>query len=140
METIQQAVIFDMNDKFLVLKYSGVYGAKTKDKWTFPSGRLEPNENYEEALKREVKEETGLDVDVVYQFFSSIITTVDGKKVLTVIYLCRPSGKKIKLCKEHTEYKWVNTKELKKMKLINPIMVEIAEKANVLLNGGGESE
>ncbi|MCD6546997.1 MAG: NUDIX hydrolase [Nanoarchaeota archaeon] len=139
MEAIQQAVIFNEKDQFLVLKYSGVYGPKVKGKWTFPSGRLEKNENYEDALKREVKEETGLDIDIVYQFFSSIITTVDGEKVLTVVYLCRPKGKKIKLCKEHTDYKWVSLKDLKKMKLINPVMIEIAEKAMMLLGGGSEA-
>ncbi len=137
METIQQAIIFNQKEQFLVLKYSGVYGKETKGKWTFPSGRLEENEGYEDALKREVKEETGLDVDIIYQFFSSIIKTVKGKKVLTVAYFCRPKGKKIKLCKEHTDYKWVFPKDLKKMKLINPIMIEMAEKAKILLGGGG---
>ena len=136
METIQQAIIFNQKEQFLVLKYSGVYGKETKGKWTFPSGRLEENESYEGALKREVKEETGLDIDIIYQFFSSIIKTVDGKKVLTVAYLCRPKGKKIKLCKEHTNYKWVSLKDLKKMELINFVMIEMAEKAKILLGGG----
>jgi len=139
METIQQAIIFNQKDQFLVLKYSGVYGKETKGKWTFPSGRLEKNEGYEDALKREVKEETGLDVDIIYQFFSSIIKTVKGEEVMTVAYLCRPKGKKIKLCKEHTDYKWVSIRDLKKMKLINPIMIEMAEKAKILLGGGNEA-
>lgn len=94
METIQQALIFNEKDQFLVLKYSGVYGAKTKGKWTYPSGRLEPNEGYEDALKREVLEETGLEIDIVYQFLSAMITTVEGEKVMTVAYLCRPKSKK----------------------------------------------
>lgn len=140
METVQQALIFNQKDQFLALKYSAKYGPKTKGKWTYPSGRLEPNEGYEEALKREVKEETGLDIDIVYQFFSSIITTVDGDKVLNVAFLCRPKGNKIKLCDEHTDYKWVGLKDLKKMQLINRIMIEMAEKALILLGGGGGTE
>ena len=138
METIQQALIFNEKDQFLVLKYSNVYGAKSKGKWTYPSGRLEPNEGYEGALKREVLEETGMDVDIVYQFFSAMITTVEKEKVMTVAYLCRPKGKKIKLCEEHTEFKWVSAKDMKKMQLINPIMLEMAEKALILLGGGGD--
>jgi 8-oxo-dGTP pyrophosphatase MutT (NUDIX family) len=137
METVQQALIFNQKDQFLVLKYSNKYGPKTKNKWTYPSGRLEQNEGYEDALKREVKEETGIDIDIVYQFFSSILVTVDDDKVLNVAFLCRPKGNKIKLCDEHTDYKWVSVKDLKKMTLINQTMIEMAEKAIVLLGGGG---
>ncbi len=138
METLQLALIFNLKDQFLTLKYSNVYDKETKGKWTFPGGILEKNENYEESLKREVKEETGLDVDIVYQFFSSMIKTVDKKEAMVVAYLCRPKGKKVKLSEEHTDYKWVSPKDLKKMKLINPILIEIAEKAKILLGGGGE--
>jgi 8-oxo-dGTP pyrophosphatase MutT (NUDIX family) len=138
MKTLQLALIFNLKDQFLMLKYSDVYGKDTKGKWTFPGGVLEKNENFEDSLKREVKEETGLDIDIVYQFFSGIIKTVDKKEAMVVAYLCRPKGKRIKLSKEHTEYKWVSPKDIKKMKLINPILIEIAEKAKILLGGGGE--
>ena len=50
------------NDLFLVVKrnenddlYPGV--------WEFPGGHLEENETFEECLKREVSEETGIELD-----------------------------------------------------------------------------
>ena len=33
--------------------------------WALPGGRAEPNENVEQAIVREVKEETGLDVEII---------------------------------------------------------------------------
>ncbi len=35
--------------------------------WALPGGRAEPNEAVEQTVVREVKEETGLDVEVVYK-------------------------------------------------------------------------
>ncbi len=136
MEAIQQAVVFDKDDKFLLLKYSDFYDKKTEGKWTFPAGRLEDNENFEECLKREIKEETNLDVEIICQLISDIIKTVKGKKILTISYLCKPNDKNVKLCKEHTNYKWVSLKEMKDLKLINPIMIKMAEKALEILGGG----
>jgi 8-oxo-dGTP pyrophosphatase MutT (NUDIX family) len=40
-----------------------VYRPKYED-WTFPKGKLEPGESEEEAALREVREETGLDVEL----------------------------------------------------------------------------
>ena len=36
--------------------------------WAFPGGHLEPGESLEQALVRELKEETNLDVNKMYQF------------------------------------------------------------------------
>jgi 8-oxo-dGTP diphosphatase len=33
------------------------------DDWTFPKGKLDPGESWEEAARREVEEETGLDCE-----------------------------------------------------------------------------
>ncbi|WP_246059379.1 NUDIX domain-containing protein [Paenibacillus lautus] len=48
-----------------------------RDTWTFPGGRIEPGEAMFEAAIREVKEETGYDVQLtsttgVYPFISSL--------------------------------------------------------------------
>lgn len=48
-----------------------------RDTWNFPSGRIEPGEAIQDAARREVKEETGYEVELtgttgVYHFLSSL--------------------------------------------------------------------
>lgn len=48
-----------------------------RDTWNFPSGRIEPGEAILDAARREVKEETGYEIELtgttgVYQFLSSL--------------------------------------------------------------------
>lgn len=38
----------------------------TYGKWTFPKGHVEPNESFEEAAKREIAEETGIDEHILH--------------------------------------------------------------------------
>ena len=49
------------NEKILMVRQS--YKGETI--WTFPGGGIEPDESPEEAAIREVKEEVGLDIEIV---------------------------------------------------------------------------
>lgn len=56
------AIVEFPNDKILLVKRGTVV---FKGYWAIPGGRIEVGESVEEALLREVKEETGLDVRIV---------------------------------------------------------------------------
>ena len=75
------------NNKFLMLKQN-VAG---KTWYTLPGGRVTSSDP-ENELKREVKEETGLDVDIIQHigdwFF---IRETDGTKTTCKTYLCKPT-------------------------------------------------
>ena len=75
--------------------------------WDIPGGRLELGENPFDGIKREVKEEVGVDVDVVAPLEVQHFTRDDGQKITMIIFLCAPLSKQIKLSKEHTEYEWM---------------------------------
>ncbi len=47
--------------EFLVLQRQGAHGAGT---WSVPGGHLEAQESFEETARREVHEETGVEMDV----------------------------------------------------------------------------
>lgn len=78
--------------------------------WDLPGGILENKEKPEEGLKREVFEETNLKVMVVKPLFSCSESS-HGNEVFFLLYECRILSGKIKLSKEHIEWKWADKKE-----------------------------
>jgi 8-oxo-dGTP pyrophosphatase MutT (NUDIX family) len=82
--------------------------------WEFPRGRCDkgPNEKIVPCVKREVKEETGLDV-IPIKFIGEFEYLADrGKRKSTQFnYLCRMKDPEqpIKLSKEHQGHRWVKT-------------------------------
>ena len=76
--------------------------------WDNPGGRLELGENPFKGLKRETKEETGLDVEIIAPLDVHFFTRDDGQKIQLTIFVCKPLTQDIILSEEHTEYEWKN--------------------------------
>jgi 8-oxo-dGTP diphosphatase len=64
-----------------------VYRTKHED-WTLPKGKLEPNESFETAAVREVREETGCTVDLC-DYLDAISYTVDGTPKVVLYWRMR---------------------------------------------------
>lgn len=80
----------------------------------FPRGKCDKGDenNLKKCMKREVKEETGLDVDIVsyidkYEYLADHGT----RKSIQFNFLCKLKDykQKVKLSKEHQSYKWVQS-------------------------------
>jgi len=78
----------------------------TPGAWEIPGGRLELGEDPFEGLKRETKEETGLDVEVLNPLKVHHFTREDGQKITMITFLCKPVSNSVNLSKEHTNYLW----------------------------------
>jgi mutator protein MutT len=64
--------------------------SKEEELWGFPGGAVEVGESIEEAVVREVKEETGLDVKVDYLmgvYSKYFVTYLNGDNAQTICYL-----------------------------------------------------
>ena len=92
------------------------------DKWTIPGGHIELGETMEDAAIREVKEEVGLDVQVVSLLLTQqVIYTAEFWKRRHFIFfdfLCRSETDRVKV--DHREiqgHSWVGPREALKMKL-----------------------
>ena len=113
------AIVFRRN-KDTILYLLLHYGA---GHWDFAKGHIEKGESEEEALRREVFEETGIkDLELVpgfhhtmEYFFKQYITTLSGKikrgnenvTKFVVFYLAETKSREVKLSFEHTGYKWL---------------------------------
>lgn len=67
--------------------------------WTIPGGAMDPGESIAQTAVREVKEETGLDVEVVslvgiYSDPHQVVEYADGevRQQFSVCFACRPAG------------------------------------------------
>ncbi len=85
-----------------------------------PGGKIKEGElNLAEALKREVKEETGLEIEIGKPFTTWMIEfPLDHRnqgKVFLVGYECKYISGEITLSDEHTEHKWVNKENFQEL-------------------------
>lgn len=95
--------------------------------WEISGGKLEPNENDEQAIKREFQEETNLKIKVVKKYFSFEYDYA-GNKAIENDYIVESDNLEIKIDpNEHTEYRWVTRPEVKALKM-SPGMRRSVEK------------
>jgi 8-oxo-dGTP diphosphatase len=105
------------NGKILIIKRSSKEDVFANE-WDFPGGRLKFGENPIDGLKREVLEETGLKIKIikpisVWTFFKN-----NGKtQVIGITFLAKVISGKIRLGKEHTDFKWILPEEIDKYKI-----------------------
>ncbi len=88
-----------------------------KGKWCLPGGHIEIGESAEEAIKREIKEETGLDVKKVKFLFyqDEFIKKLDWSAVV-LVFLVEAKGK-LKENAEVSEFRFFSKSEIEKMNL-----------------------
>lgn len=75
---------------------------------------MEENETLEEAIMREVLEETGLAVTPERLLYASL-DEIHGTRIVFLVYLCSTTEENVHLNSEHVEYRWVDKTECEKM-------------------------
>lgn len=133
--------------KFLIAKRSESEKA-FPGKWTVPGGKLVLTEYQdlprtsdthpqwynvvEWALRKEVREEVGLEIGTPKYLCDLVFVRPDGYPVVTLSYWAEYESGEVQLCKDLTEYAWVTAEEAKGYDMIEGIAEEIADVAKLI--------
>ena len=99
------AAIRNSKGEFLLLKRSEDSNTNP-GKWDLPGGKIEGEEILEEAVVREVWEETGITI-VTGEIAGYITFELPEKRVIALVYDGGYVASDVKLSHEHTEYSWI---------------------------------
>ena len=119
------AIIIDQDRLVLVRRAK----EPSKGRWTFPGGAVELGESLHDAVRREVREETGLEVELggVASVVDNVVRDEAGAvryHYIIVDYHARPVGGRLQPGSDVSEARWVRLEELDGL--------EITEKAGQL--------
>ena len=80
--------------------------------WEFPGGKVEPNENFHEALSREIQEELNIQINV-HEKIAEEKYKDDEIDIILHYYLCSKKSGTIRL-NEHENIAWVEKEDFDK--------------------------
>lgn len=100
-----RALITDEDGKILIIKRSSE-SRTNPDKWELPGGKVDQGEPFDQALKREVKEETNLTIslDHVVGVSEQNLTLI---RAVHIILSAKVEEGELNLSSEHDGYAWV---------------------------------
>ena len=119
------ALIFDNVERVLMIRTQ-----KWSNLWGIPGGKVKYGETQIAALRRELAEETGLEVtDIHFVLAQDCIDSPEFYRAahfLLLNYTCRvTSGLEVRLNEEAQEYRWVSIRDALKMPLNQPTQILI---------------
>jgi nucleoside triphosphatase len=110
------ALIFNIEGKLFLMKSHKWHG-----KYVIPGGHIELGETAEQALIREIKEETNLDIYGIeflcYQNFIFDAAFFKKKHFLFLDFSCKTKTKKVVLNSEGQNHVWVTIEEAMKLEI-----------------------
>ncbi len=77
-----------------------------RGQWALPAGYQEIDEDPRDTALREVREETGLEVEVVRLFDLVWVSDDPRKPADVIIYLCRPVGGELQAASDADDARW----------------------------------
>lgn len=131
-----KALVF-YNDAFLIVQRSDAARGE-HHLWEFPGGRLELGESPEEALARELMEETGLTAKPLCPLQTWNFFRGEDTQIVGVTFLCKAATDTVQLSDEHEAYAWIRFDELTQYPIVPTVLngiqkldiVEIGAKLN----------
>ena len=113
--------ICEFNNKILLLKVRSK-SSHDAEKWEIPGGKVKKDEFFDQALKREFMEETGLEIsiDSLYNVVQNNYTACKTNEEIKSIQLIMKVSSKtdeVKISEEHTEWMWASLEKIKDLEI-----------------------
>ncbi|MCK5474347.1 MAG: NUDIX domain-containing protein [Candidatus Aenigmarchaeota archaeon] len=128
-EPVVGPLIFNEKNEIILIK-----SPKFNGKYIVPGGHIEIGETMEEALKREIKEETNLDIKDIEFFMIQEGTNMKDtgfnteKHFIFIDFLCKANpGKVILETREAEDFTWIKPKDALKLNLNKSTKIFIEE-------------
>jgi 8-oxo-dGTP diphosphatase len=102
-------------DKILILRESGTYADGTNSgKYDVVGGRMEMGQRFDDSLRREIREETGLEVTIGQPFFvNEWRPVVRGEEwqIVGIFFECTSATDAVTLSADHAAFEWIHPKD-----------------------------
>lgn len=122
-----RGIIKNDSDEILIVKRHPK-SRTDPEMWELPGGKVEKGEHFADALVREIKEETNLDVNVG-DFCEAVQNDYSHKRtVQLMMYLDDVEGS-VEISEEHTEYMWASIEKIESLELSSSFK-KVLEKRN----------
>lgn len=110
-----RGVIKNNNGEILIVKRHPK--SKTDpEMWELPGGKVEKGEHFADALVREIKEETNLDVNVG-DFCEAVQNDYMHKRTVQLMMYLEDAEGSVKISDEHTEFMWASMEKIKTLEI-----------------------
>ncbi|WP_315118929.1 NUDIX domain-containing protein [uncultured Clostridium sp.] len=104
--------IIKFKNKLLIVKRSDNDDV-CPGEWEFPGGKIDFGERPEDALIREIGEEVGLAIKIEGILYTWTTMLNKYKQYIGLNYFCISESDHVTISFEHSDYKWVDEKEIK---------------------------
>jgi 8-oxo-dGTP pyrophosphatase MutT (NUDIX family) len=123
---VNSYILSPCKTKFLVLKRN-VNEIAYPGKWAIPGGKLEKGERVIDAIKREVSEETNLEIEDSLKFIGDFtFVRPDGHNVVGLVFIANAKTEEVKIPdREFEEFRWVTKKEFYDLDFIEGMEEEV---------------
>lgn len=120
----------NIDGKYLVVCRSAEKYPEVGAKWDIVGGRINTGFSLLENLKREVMEETGLEIMSEPKLITAQDILKTDKHVVRLTYAGFADGE-VKLSDEHSEYKWLSFEDIIKLEPMDRYFKEVLNKFNL---------